>query len=607
MKQIFRKTIFFLLGSLFCGTAWGQVTVPTPVYFNNFSSTEGLTIVGNGVFEDDADARFGRIFHNDPTNTSAVRTNYLKLPTNVLSHSATSKEMTIGFWVNKKGENDFWFMPLFTAYGAAPVSNVNTSPMFACQARGLLQVNCAGWCNFDNTDNDNSTNYEGTYWLDDGAWHYYSVALTETTAKVYVDGSIVNSWTVDKSDGHNISGLFTNGSGLTYVCLGGNQSWDWDNADPAFGFDDFAVYDEALTPAQIKKIIKDKLVTGTQIGEVDCSTTYLTESSNKIVLRPGESAKFRFINYIKNTGAANNEAWHLIVADPDNTNKIVIRADWWDDINGSTVAEHQSGFSSNAANYWANVPSKMNWATVDMEVSFTADKKLVMTSTTTPLVGDPWTYNYTSDNDNNINLNLSSIKVALSVNLSWIDLLSNSITKTLSGTGWSTFASENGLDFSSVDGLTAYVVTDITNTTVKLTSVDELPANSGVILKGTANATYTIPVKSTASYDGTNKLYAAVTPYVCTANEVYIMQGGEFHLVTAASTVPAGKAYLLASDVPSGARSLDFFFDDETTGVTSIEKGQWTIDNAWYNLNGQKVLNPTKGLYIVNGKKVVIK
>ena len=85
------------------------------------------------------------------------------------------------------------------------------------------------------------------------------------------------------------------------------------------------------------------------------------------------------------------------------------------------------------------------------------------------------------------------------------------------------------------------------------------------------------------------------------------MQGGQFHLVTAASTVPAGKAYLLASDVPSGARSLDFFFDDETTGVTSIEKGQLTIDNAWYNLNGQKVLNPSKGLYIVNGKKVIIK
>ena len=283
MKQIFRKTILLLFGGLFMSSAaWAdEVVVPTPVYFNDFSfaidGSDGIEIVGNGVFENDADARFGRIFHNDPTNTSAARTNYLKLPTDVLSHSATNKEMTIGFWVNKKGENDFWFMPLFTAYGAAPVENANTWPMFACQTRGLLQVNCAGWCNFDNNDNDNSTNYEGTYWLDDGAWHYYSVALTETTAKVYVDGSIVNSWTVDKSEGHNISGLFTNGSGLTYVCLGGNQSWDWDNADPAFGFDDFAVYNVALSKAQIDQIRANKLdrsVTGTKIGNQYNSTEY---------------------------------------------------------------------------------------------------------------------------------------------------------------------------------------------------------------------------------------------------------------------------------------------------------------------------------------------
>ena len=254
-KQLLMKTFLVAVCLLVGGAnfAWGD-DLPTPVYFNDFSSTTGLTIVGNGVFEDDTDARFGKIFHNDPTNTSAVRTNYLKLPSDVLSHSATSKEMTIGFWVNKKSENDFWFMPLFTAYGAAPAGGVNTWPMFSCQTRGLLQVNCAGWCNFDAADNDKGTNYEGTFWLDDGAWHYYSVALTETTAKVYVDGSIVNSWTVNKSEGHFISGLFTNGSELTYVCLGGNQTWDWNNADPAFGFDDFAVYDAALSADQIAQI-----------------------------------------------------------------------------------------------------------------------------------------------------------------------------------------------------------------------------------------------------------------------------------------------------------------------------------------------------------------
>ena len=241
------------------------VSVPTPVYFNNFSSATGVEIVGNGAFEEDADSHFGQVFHNDTENTSAVRTNYLKLPTDILSHSATSKEMTIGFWVNKKSENDYFYTPLFAAYGAAPNAGVNTWPMFVCETRGLIQLNCAGYCDFGINDSSPGTTYNDgtpyvtTTWLDDAKWHYYTVALTATTAKVYIDGELKNGWTVDgTSDGQVISGLFTGGSNLTYVTLGGNQAWNWNDADPAFAFDDFAVYDVALTPEQIAQIITDK-------------------------------------------------------------------------------------------------------------------------------------------------------------------------------------------------------------------------------------------------------------------------------------------------------------------------------------------------------------
>ena len=245
-------------------SAWAQVTVPTPAYFNDFTSTDGLTIVGNGEFITDADPAFGKVFHNDPANASAKRTNYLRLPNDALSHSATSNEMTIGFWVNKKGENDFFFTPLFAAYGTAPTTE-NTTPMFVCETRGLIQLNCSGYCDFGiNSDPAGSTYNDGTpyvntAWLDDGAWHYYTVVLTATTAKVYIDGELKNGWTVDgTSDGQKISGLFSDGSSLTYVTLGGNQAWSWSDPDPAFAFDDFAVYNAALSAEQIAKIISDK-------------------------------------------------------------------------------------------------------------------------------------------------------------------------------------------------------------------------------------------------------------------------------------------------------------------------------------------------------------
>lgn len=51
-------------------------------------------------------------------------------------------------------------------------------------------------------------------------------------------------------------------------------------------------------------------------------------------------------------------------------------------------------------------------------------------------------------------------------------------------------------------------------------------------------------------------------------------------------------------------------FDDEMGGVTEVNKVEVTTkrnDNAYYTLQGFKVLRPTKGIYIHNGKKIVIK
>ena len=624
MKQILRKTLLVLVAGVMSTAAWADDDLPAPVYFNDFetavSGSDGIEIVGNGKFVDEGDARFGRIFHNDPTLEKEKRTNYLLMPASVLTHSGTTKEMTIGFWVNAKNAADFWGSPIFTAYeNSSKAGSTESWPMFAAWAGGTIQSNCWGWCNFEDAQNDNLTNSFDTFWMDDHRWHYYTITLTTTTAVVYIDGAVKNSWTVSGGDGQNIEGVFNGGAAnaLAYVCLGGNQPWNQNQYDPAFGFDDFVVYDKALIPAQINEIINNKLVKGARIGKVDCSTVYLSESSNKIVLRPGESAKFRFVNYIKNTGASNNEAWHLIVADPDNNNKIVIRADWWDDLNGTEVAEHQRGFSSDAGNYWDNVPSKMNWATVDMEVSFTADKKFVMTSTTTPVVGDSWTYNYTSDNANNIDLTgFSSLKVALSVNLSWIDILSNTITTTIGDTGWGTFANGNNLDFSAVEGLKAYIVTGHTGTAINKSQVLSAPASTGLLLEGSAGTAYTIPIVASSSTDVTSNCLkagtgASVAYDVSYDKYVLVNDGGaKFKKIGSSKspTVATNRAYL---QFTAGSLSRDILDIDggDATGINMVNGEGLKINGSevYYNLQGQRVLYPTKGLYIVNGKKVIIK
>ena len=188
-------------------------------------------------------------------------------------------------------------------------------------------------------------------------------------------------------------------------------------------------------------------------------------------------------------------------------------------------------------------------------------------------------------------------------NIDYILITAVSVSGTIAS-GYSSLASAYGLDFANATGLTAaFVVTEITKDAVTLSPVNEVPAGTGVILKG--SGAYSIPVKADASFSGTNLLNAAVEAYDCAANEVYILQGGEFHLVTAASTVPAGKAYLSADDVPVNARSLTFEFGDEATGISAVS--QEVLSGEFYNLQGQRVDAPKKGLYIVNGKKVIIK
>lgn len=233
-----------------------------PVYFNNFDNTSGLTIKGGGSFAN-IGGKFGYVFKNV---SGGMRSNYLQLPADVLSKSSETLEMSISFWVNRGEESDpgaYQWCPMFMAYGSEPAADgTNTHPMFACQYRGVLQVNCGGWSDFTDAQNVAGANKlwnNANDWLADGEWHNYTVTLTATSAKVYIDGEIANEWEVaGEGDGNTISGLFTNGSELKHICLGGNQAWNWGDPDPGFWFDDFAVYNRAISQAQIKEIMASK-------------------------------------------------------------------------------------------------------------------------------------------------------------------------------------------------------------------------------------------------------------------------------------------------------------------------------------------------------------
>lgn len=247
------------------------------VYTTNFSTYEneegervtwkGEKAVGNGQFAstEEEGAPFGDYFQNDG---SAIRTSYCLLPEDVLAHSDKTHELTIAFWVSAEGftPDQYTYAPLFTAY--AQQNNPNTWPMLALQSRGFVQVNCNGYCDFTATNNVagknnvyNKNAWEAgdanhtfvNNWLEDQKWHYYTAVFTDTNAKVYLDGEVKNEWNVDgTSEGQIISGLFTNGAELKYVCLGGNQAWDWGDNDSPFKYARLLIKNSGMSAGEIK-------------------------------------------------------------------------------------------------------------------------------------------------------------------------------------------------------------------------------------------------------------------------------------------------------------------------------------------------------------------
>ena len=178
---------------------------------------------------------------------------------------------------------------------------------------------------------------------------------------------------------------------------------------------------------------------------------------------------------------------------------------------------------------------------------------------------------------------------------------------------YATYCSNEGLDFSASD-VKAYTA-KVDGNKVVLTQVanDIVPANTGVILYCETAGNYDIPVIKTSATVSDNEMVGVTesTPVAWTTDDKYynyILQNGVFNNANGGN-LKANRAYLHTTyDVTAtGARALVMVFDGETTGIKDNKRETITNSREFYNLNGQRVAQPTKGLYIVNGRKVVIR
>lgn len=153
-----------------------------------------------------------------------------------------------------------------------------------------------------------------------------------------------------------------------------------------------------------------------------------------------------------------------------------------------------------------------------------------------------------------------------------------------------------------------------------------VPADNGVLIEARQDRTlpadfyYAIGENDNTTYHITNNMMTGVTVKKTvinstTADPLYAMSKSEglFKLIKPGTSFnfPVHKAYAKPQDNFSGAAKVQPVFDEEdnnnVTGIENIENTTTTDNNVYYNLQGQRVENPQHGVFIHNGKKVVLK
>lgn len=183
-------------------------------------------------------------------------------------------------------------------------------------------------------------------------------------------------------------------------------------------------------------------------------------------------------------------------------------------------------------------------------------------------------------------------------------------TVSVSDAGYATYATTNNIVVPDNNDVKVMTVTvNEGNSTITLHEIPAktvIPANTGILVKAPAGYCDFLVTSNKGETLANNDLKAATEDVTSVDDKFFALTKlGEkvgFALVANGVVIPAGKAYL---EVPTSTPAKFFSLDGEATGINSVKTAK--ADGAYYTLEGVKTTKPVKGLYIHNGKKIVVK
>ena len=212
-------------------------------------------------------------------------------------------------------------------------------------------------------------------------------------------------------------------------------------------------------------------------------------------------------------------------------------------------------------------------------------------------------------------LTLSNVTANLTVSVSFG--VAGEFTKvTIGADKIATFCAAGDVDFTTLN-LKAYTGGGFNRQTGVLTMmrVYDVPAGTGLLLKGEPG-TYFVP------YSQSYSVYSNLLKGVIVATNInaiedgyvnYVLNNGSqgvgfYKVGTAGASLEAGHAYLqIPAETATSRNALKLRFDDEeeATAISDVERQEG--EAAVYDLQGRRVEQPQRGIYIRGGKKVIVK
>lgn len=223
-------------------------------------------------------------------------------------------------------------------------------------------------------------------------------------------------------------------------------------------------------------------------------------------------------------------------------------------------------------------------------------------SSTAPSTINVIFYNNSGQTDN-LDANTGSNSYLLKFNNDQANKFRFVETVTPNARGYATYVNTKPL---TIPASTAYYATDNGNGNATAHAITNPDAGTPMLIKGTPSIPLYFEVaESGLDYTSGNAFKQGPGSAVASQdgnNYNYILNGDVFKAANGQS-VASNKAYLQLS-APAAARVL--VFDDEISGISTTTNNE-NGNKTYYNLSGQRVTTPMKGLYIQNGKKMIVK